>query len=67
MSDEQSLTVRIPRGLHEQIEQIAAREHRTVSGQVRAWLSEAVTQARQRETDRRIREDRAERDRWGDE
>jgi hypothetical protein len=66
VSDEQSITVRIPRGLHEQIEQIAEREHRTVSGQVRAWLTEAVTYDRQREAERRLREDRAERDRWGE-
>jgi hypothetical protein len=40
--DEHVITIRIPRVLHDEIERIATKEHSSVSGQVRAWLSAAV-------------------------
>jgi hypothetical protein len=66
MADEVQIGVRVPKALHDAIEAIATREHRTVSGQVRAWLTDAVETDRQRQRDRRAQEDRLERDRWGE-
>ena len=66
MADEVQIGVRVPKALHDAIEAIATREHRTVSGQVRAWLTDAVETDRQRQRDRRAREDRLARDRWGE-
>ena len=66
MADEVQIGVRVPKALHDAIEAIATREHRTVSGQVRAWLTDAVETDRQRQRDRRALEDRLERDRWGE-
>ena len=66
MADEVQIGVRVPKALHDAIEAIATREHRTVSGQGRAWLTDAVETDRQRQRDRRAREDRLERDRWGE-
>lgn len=65
--DDVTISFRLPRALHSQVDAIAKRNHRTVSGQLRAWIAEAVVQDKQREIGRRIREDRAERDRWGGE
>lgn len=67
MEDEVQIGVRVSRALHDAIEAIATREHRTVSGQVRAWLTDAVETDRQRQRDRRALEDREDRERWGDE
>lgn len=67
MAEEVQIGVRVPKALHDAIEAIATREHRTVSGQVRAWLTDAVETDRQRQRDRRALEDRADRERWGDE
>jgi hypothetical protein len=38
----ESLTLRIPTDLKHEIEQVAEREHRTLSGQVRFFLESAV-------------------------
>jgi hypothetical protein len=40
--EEHVLTFRVSKVLHDEIERIAKKEHRSVSGQVRAWLSAAV-------------------------
>lgn len=66
MADDVQIGVRMPRELVAAIERIAAREHRTVSGQVRAWVQAAVQADESRLRDQRAREDRLERDRWGE-
>jgi len=66
MADDVQIGVRVPRDLHDRIEAIATREHRSVSGQVRAWLAAAVADDEARVRGQRAREDRAERDRWGE-
>jgi hypothetical protein len=46
VADEENLTIRIPRGILDQIREIAEREQRSVSGQVRLWLVAAIERER---------------------
>lgn len=67
MGDEVQIGVRVPKALHDAIEAIATREHRTVSGQVRAWLTDAIETDRQRQRAWRALGDPEDRERCGDE